>query len=94
MCCNPLGCKETQLSEEQQQLVYVVYTQFGNSYKIQGDLFLLIGNQFEIAAVKVTAGRGRLLTYISPEPHPDPGSRSLMLLICGSDFMNTSLTES
>ena len=29
VCCSPLGCKETQLSEEQQQLVYMVYTQFG-----------------------------------------------------------------
>ena len=64
-----------------------------NHYKIQGDLFLFIGS-IEIAAVKVTPGSGRLLAYISPEPHPDPGSRSLMPLICGSDFTKTSLTES
>lgn len=51
-----------------------------NHYKIQGDLFLFIGN-IDIAVVKVTPGPGRLLAYISPEPHPDPDAADLWLRI-------------
>lgn len=69
------------------------YIALRNNDVIQGNLSSFYRYQLGIATVTVTFGSGRILPA-SPEPHPDLGSRSLVLLTCSSDVIKTSLIES